>query len=669
MTAAGQDVTMRKGLDLPRKQSGANLTASGEGGCRPAQAAEPLERAVVLPARADAGNVANVYNNTPMASSCKVRLRVAVFFDGTGNNMDADVGTKEHSNVARLFRSHVQNDPDAGIYAFYAPGLGTYFREIGDPGDEDGTRFGARGEDRLVWAMKQIDSAVSGHKVETIVGLDIALFGFSRGATLARAFARRLQDRVHWQGGKWMWDKGSLDTRIYFMGIFDTVASVGLPTSTSQGAYRIGTGYHTIDQGLQVRRRARDCGLDPLDPGTVNLGIAFGAKPGADPAPGSIDGHNSWASDLRLPPLVQKCVHFVAGNEVRNSFPLDSARDGQQYPSGVDERVYPGAHSNVGGGYRPGEGGKSKLAKDLLSIVPLRAMHDAALTAGVPLLPKAHAQSEGDFDVSPDLIDCYNAFVSYANANTVGASVEARLLSYMRIQHAWRFKRIRERGTGARHDAGTIKVNESQFAADTASLDNQIAGAEKDPARLSAQADLKKAEGDLETARAELGRAGQQRLNLAALAAAKERFRLANEAAEEARERFSLVDDARMKLVARKATLPGTGLIDRLSAYDRNLLLDVQAILNVRKLYPNARLRPHYKNLIEAYEAEYVQHRGLLDDYPKVLALFDNYVHDSLAGFAKDQTLPSDPRVVYIGGDKRSQFAQSAPDAFESMAA
>ena len=41
----------------------------------------------------------------------------------------------------------------------------------------------------------------------------------------------------------------------------------------------------------------------------------------------------------------------------------------------------------------------------------------------------------------------------------------------------------------------------------------------------------------------------------------------------------------------------------------------------------------------------------------KIIAFFDNYVHDSLAGFARDATLPSDPRVIYIGADVKAKYA------------
>ena len=66
-------------------------------------------------------------------ASVQQGVRVSFFFDGTGNNLDADVGNDEHSNVARLFRAHPDKDPGRGIFGYYIPGIGTRFKEIGDP--------------------------------------------------------------------------------------------------------------------------------------------------------------------------------------------------------------------------------------------------------------------------------------------------------------------------------------------------------------------------------------------------------------------------------------------------------------------------------------------------------------------------------------------------------
>ncbi len=77
-------------------------------------------------------------------------VRVAFFFDGTGNNLEADVGNDEHSNVARLFRAHPEKNPSLGIFRYYIPGIGTRFKEIGDTGGETlGLAFGGKGQARL----------------------------------------------------------------------------------------------------------------------------------------------------------------------------------------------------------------------------------------------------------------------------------------------------------------------------------------------------------------------------------------------------------------------------------------------------------------------------------------------------------------------------------------
>jgi hypothetical protein len=111
---------------------------------------------------------------------------------------------------------------------------------------------------------------------------------------------------------------------------------------------------------------------------------------------------------------------------------------------------------------------------------------------------------------------------------------------------------------------------------------------------------------------------------------------------------------------ARKDGLPSMKNFQALlDMYDRRLLDDVAAI---RPALPRdgygrrmEELRPHYKALIDAYENEFEKNNGLKDE--NVIRFFDNYVHDSLAGFGTDATLPSDPRVVYLGGDEKYKYA------------
>ena len=93
--------------------------------------------------------------------------------------------------------------------------------------------------------------------------------------------------------------------------------------------------------------------------------------------------HKYWADDLRIPPQVKRCVHLVAAHEIRSAFPLDSIAFAGVYPPNSMEVIYPGVHSDVGGGYYPNQQGRSNdLAK-----LPLREMYLEALKAGVMLFP------------------------------------------------------------------------------------------------------------------------------------------------------------------------------------------------------------------------------------------------------------------------------------------
>ncbi|WP_285152117.1 T6SS phospholipase effector Tle1-like catalytic domain-containing protein, partial [Serratia ureilytica] len=75
------------------------------------------------------------------------------------------------------------------------------------------------------------------------------------------------------------------------------------------------------------------------------------------------EGHMGWADDtMELPDngLIKKCTHLVSSHEQRLCFPLDSiCRSDGTYPSYATEVVYPGMHSDIGGGYPPGDQGKA----------------------------------------------------------------------------------------------------------------------------------------------------------------------------------------------------------------------------------------------------------------------------------------------------------------------
>lgn len=549
--------------------------------------------------------------------------RVSIFFDGTGNNLTADTansGDEEHSNVARLYRAHLARDPAQGLYPIYVPGIGTYFKEVHDEGGtKAGNASGAKGDARLDWAMNQLDQAIAGTR-DTV---HVALFGFSRGAALARAFARRLAKRCESRGGLWFLKEPRRPIRLYFMGLFDTVASVGLAASTRTSAV-----YALADLRAGLFKRSIGRASLPM--------IAVGDEPGVDPSPGFFDGHASWASNLRIPSMVERCVHMVAAHEIRNSFPLESLLDGASYPPRCEELVFPGVHSDVGGGYRPKEGGRGKDPGSMLSLIPLRRMFQKAVQSGVPLEQRT-AEQKKDFALDAINAASYQAMEArYWNylklAGNGGKSLGQSFLSHMKLYYQWRFRKL---------------------ALDLKARANKKRTSDEQKLLAAGQKWSK----EREALNEEADKLWEQYTELARKAmpvmihgmpmprtATQEKFHQAAQKKE----------DEYRKVKARLDTLPGkvSDLIENMQIYDQQLYVDALILqeLAARK----KKLLPHYQAILDAFVAEFEKKNGLKD--AEIIAFFDEYVHDSLAPFGLDSTLPSDPRIVYIGGDEELKY-------------
>ena len=280
------------------------------------------------------------------------------------------------------------------------PGVGTPFPEIGELDySDEGLRYATGGEDRINWALVQvasalsfaltkngIDDAIAKRKIKDmstlnaplmsafgaskrravmkdllgslqakiplakpkVLGIKLYVYGFSRGAAEARAFVTWLSQLFETPAGAEQPALSliGLPVSIEFLGVLDTVASVGI----------------------------------------------------AHAAP-FFAGHMDWADDSQLlpdakrfPKFVKCCRHFVAAFEQRSCFPLDSIRneDGQ-YPPDTYEVVYPGVHSDVGGGYPQNDQGKARGGThELVSQIVLHDLYAEAFAAGAPLqVPEA----------------------------------------------------------------------------------------------------------------------------------------------------------------------------------------------------------------------------------------------------------------------------------------
>jgi len=357
-------------------------------------------------------------------SKCEGNINVGVFFDGTNNNRDADAPYMKHSNVARLYDAYLEK-PQEGYFPLYISGVGTRFPEIREEGESDlGSGFAIGCEQRVLFALLYVFNAIhrsgihgaslfsdaqvaalccnryvdptgapyvdrsalaqlgllgglrmpdgfgDGARVKILKSQAklleaklvngkprikecfIDVFGFSRGAAEARVFCSWLDELL--TDGK----LAGVIVHLRFVGLMDTVASAGFWSSLAAAT----TG--------------------------VN------------------GGHSGWADShfLRIPASVQNCVHMIAAHELRKNFPLDTITVDGVLPPHCQEFVYPGAHSDVGGGYAPGDlgiaAGKSAIEGDALKLaqVPLNHMLACAQAAGAPMDKALALRKERQYD-------------------------------------------------------------------------------------------------------------------------------------------------------------------------------------------------------------------------------------------------------------------------------
>lgn len=395
--------------------------------------------------------------------NCHNIVNVGLFFDGTNNNMKRDyVGeppaTRYHSNVVRLYLAYPERNSAASTnqyFRYYMPGVGTPFPEIDETKEtQNGKAFSKGGQARILWAVLQVYNAVHAtvyegqplltdkemaalirdyeekvdykrkpnpedppifrrdwfqplterlsqklrdqlvaKRLPSVPLVSLSVFGFSRGAVEARAFCYWYQDAL--QNGLF----AGIETEIKFLGLFDSVASVGPPASVHE-----------------------------------QFGIWMAS------------GHSSWAAEILkpLPDLVKKTLHLMAAHEVRMNFPLTRVVGGN-----AEEWLFPGVHSDVGGGYLPGSQGRSLEGHaSSLSQIPLLHMYRAALVAGVPLtrLNDMEERVRRDFEVDPKLMSAFNLYLQALKADDC-TDYDALVHKHMGLYYQWRARMTHEADT------------------------------------------------------------------------------------------------------------------------------------------------------------------------------------------------------------------------------
>lgn len=335
---------------------------------------------------------------------CSDVVHLSVFFDGTGNNKDADEADKKWSNVARMWRAALMrvNQESDGIYPIYVAGVGTRFngqaaswRDRAGIWLEDNTTGGlaggggdrrmdfaadnvnARLRDRLLAnaarfggelaaysekgkaeSFGEVNRKLAQHRLIKVINLSV--FGFSRGAALARAFANRVVELCERRGNDLYYEGYPL--RLSFAGLFDTVASFGVPAQNARL---------------------------PWD-----------------------------ERELLIPREMERCVHFVAAHELRFAFPVDLIRVNGQLDGRWVEKCYPGVHSDVGGGYQPiNQGISNNYAR-----IPMRDMMVEAVMNGVRMLSYGQVAQRAStifaerFEIQAHTLSAYRGYMRHATA-------------------------------------------------------------------------------------------------------------------------------------------------------------------------------------------------------------------------------------------------------------
>lgn len=186
------------------------------------------------------------------------RLRLGVFFDGTNNNKYRDEPNEEkgedpfsggETNVVRLHKMYVEKtDDEAARYKRYIIGNGAVTGDERPSGDDVtqpsagkvenllGLAFGKGGKERLNIAYTWVKAKCGEPLPEAEKVVDI--YGFSRGAALARTFANLVNQALK---------KEVENVRVRFLGVFDTVGSFGMPGDDKDPGQNLGLDSSDVD--------------------------------------------------------------------------------------------------------------------------------------------------------------------------------------------------------------------------------------------------------------------------------------------------------------------------------------------------------------------------------------------------------------------------------------
>ncbi|WP_052479007.1 DUF2235 domain-containing protein [Vibrio jasicida] len=301
--------------------------------------------------------------NTPVMNVKQVIekvLRIGVFFDGTGQNNLNDAykeqrGVKSRTNVARLFEAYPIDEEHEKIYI---SGVGTVdgawqTPKTIDDGDDESNAAQAFGvdvnnvSDSLLWEIslpnliadytssrtgafykwqkwadeyaRITDTLELNGEFESITHIEFDVFGFSRGAALARHFVNALKD--------------------------------GLPdVAKPRDGEMFGSVHPNLLGKASIEQYDNNQGYypDEIRTSTVRFLGLFDTVGSFYMAGNEDEGNFELDLDMNC---AERVFQITAQHEFRKNFPLTSVKQNGVNPAHFFEEEFAGSHSDIGGGY------------------------------------------------------------------------------------------------------------------------------------------------------------------------------------------------------------------------------------------------------------------------------------------------------------------------------
>ncbi|KAF8722698.1 hypothetical protein AX14_009658 [Amanita brunnescens Koide BX004] len=343
-------------------------------------------------------------------------------FDGTASQYDA-----QNTNVVRFYSLLGKDDPHSQL-CYYQPGIGTYF----NPGVVSPL---------FEWWAKILDEAFAWYLDVHVMdgyrflmqnyhaGDKICLFGFSRGAYTARAlggflhkiglllrgneqqvpFAYKLYKRTDTKGlalCAGFKETYCLDVKIEFIGVWDTVASVGIISSHSLPFISSNNAIRTFRHALSLDERR--CKFSPNTFHRPTPGDSIGEY---DP-----EHHQSpILPHAELQPLSPPTMRskIKKSKKSRSEQPVVEEENGPA--TDVLEVWFAGCHSDVGGGSVPNE------TEHELANITLRWMVQEIMASQCGILFDEPALVRDGIPITPST----NSFTIQASSSKIEPELDA----------------------------------------------------------------------------------------------------------------------------------------------------------------------------------------------------------------------------------------------------